>query len=65
VSGFIIGFGQALAEEALKRGDRVVTIARDSERVWELEQDYPERARAVRLDVTDFDEVWDSVKAAI
>lgn len=65
ITGTSTGFGRALAEAALERGDRVVATARDPEQVRDLEQDYPERARAVRLDVTDLDEVRDSVEAAI
>lgn len=65
ITGTSTGFGRALAEEALKRGDRVVATARDPEQVRDLEQDYPERARAVRLDVTDLDEVQASVEAAM
>lgn len=65
ITGTSTGFGRALAEEALERGDRVVATARDPEQVRDLEQEYPERARAMRLDVTDLDEARDSIEAAI
>ena len=39
--------------------------ARDVEQVQEYEQNYPERARAVRLDVTDPGEVRAAVDAAV
>lgn len=65
ITGTSTGFGRALAEEALERGDRVVATARDPEQVRDLEQEYPERARAMRLDVTDVDEVRDSIEVAV
>jgi NAD(P)-dependent dehydrogenase (short-subunit alcohol dehydrogenase family) len=43
----------------------VVVTARDAEQVQEYEQNYPERARAVRLDVTDPGEVRAAVDAAV
>jgi NAD(P)-dependent dehydrogenase (short-subunit alcohol dehydrogenase family) len=65
ITGTSTGFGRALAEEVLEHGDRVVATARDPEQVREFEQDYPERARAVRLDVTDKEEVHEAIEATI
>jgi NAD(P)-dependent dehydrogenase (short-subunit alcohol dehydrogenase family) len=65
ITGTSTGFGRALAEEALENGDQVVATARDPEQVREFEENYPERARAVRLDVTDTDEVHEAIQAAL
>ncbi len=65
ITGTSTGFGRMLAEEALEHGDRVVVTARDTEQVQEYEQNYPERARAVRLDVTDPEAVRAAVDAAV
>ncbi len=65
ITGTSTGFGRMLAEEALEHGDRVVVTARDAEQVQEYEQNYAERARAVRLDVTDPEEVRAAVDAAV
>ncbi len=53
ITGASSGLGRALAETALDRGERVVATARDPERVAELADRHPDRAAAVRLDVTD------------
>lgn len=65
ITGCSTGFGRTLAEEVLERGERVVATARDPEQVQEFEDNYPEQARAVRLDVTDRDEVRSAVEEAV
>jgi NAD(P)-dependent dehydrogenase (short-subunit alcohol dehydrogenase family) len=51
ITGASSGFGAALAQAALERGDRVVAAARDKSRLAELAAH--ERAHAISLDVTD------------
>jgi NAD(P)-dependent dehydrogenase (short-subunit alcohol dehydrogenase family) len=53
ITGCSSGFGRVLAQEALQRGDRVALTARDTESLVSLVEQYPERARAWRLDVCD------------
>ena len=53
ITGCSSGFGRVLAEEALKRGDRVALTARDTASLAALVEAYPQRARAWRLDVRD------------
>ncbi|HEX3436678.1 MAG TPA: SDR family oxidoreductase [Pseudacidobacterium sp.] len=65
ITGASTGFGRKLAEAALAKGDRVVATARKEKTVADLEQQHPDRARAVRLDVTDTAQVKASVQAAI
>lgn len=53
VTGSSTGFGRDLVEAALAQGDRVIVTARDISKVQDLEHQYPQTAKAVRLDVTD------------
>ena len=52
------------AEAALKRGDRVVATARDSETLSELVFKYGDNVLALQLDVTDRDSVFKRVAEA-
>ncbi|MEV4473458.1 oxidoreductase [Nonomuraea salmonea] len=53
ITGSSRGFGRALAEAALERGDHVLATARDPRRLDDLVQRYGDRARIFALDVTD------------
>ncbi|QLE54573.1 oxidoreductase [Nostoc sp. TCL26-01] len=65
ITGTSTGFGRALAEAVLERGDKVVLTARKPEQVAELVQANQENAIAVRLDVTNAEERTAAVKTAI
>ena len=57
ITGASSGFGRALAEAVLEHGDRLVATARDTATIADLARAYPERARALELDVTDRERV--------
>jgi NAD(P)-dependent dehydrogenase (short-subunit alcohol dehydrogenase family) len=63
ITGTTSGFGRAIAEAALERGDSVVASARSTDRLADLGE--PERVEAVRLDVTDADQREAAVAAAL
>jgi NAD(P)-dependent dehydrogenase (short-subunit alcohol dehydrogenase family) len=65
ITGASTGLGRKLAEAVLAKGDRLVATARNPETVADLERQNPNRARAVRLDVTDLAQVKESVQATI
>jgi NAD(P)-dependent dehydrogenase (short-subunit alcohol dehydrogenase family) len=65
ITGSSRGFGRALAIAALQAGDRVVATARDPAQVADLVEQYPDRAAAVALDVTDRDAVQRAFEAAL
>lgn len=65
ISGASSGFGRALVEEAVGRGDRVVATARDPRSLDWLSALPPARVHAARLDVTKPDQVRASVDAAL
>ncbi|MGW1030443.1 oxidoreductase [Streptomyces sp. NPDC002577] len=63
ITGSSSGLGRALAEHALRRGDRVAVTARDAASVADLAAAYGDRALALRLDVTDPASVTAAVEA--
>ena len=52
ITGTSTGFGRLLAQELLRRGNRVIATARDIAKVEDLVHQYPATARALTLDVT-------------
>jgi len=65
ITGTSSGFGRALAEEVLAKGDRVVATARKPEVLRDLIEKYPDTARAVKLDVTNLEDVKNSIQEAV
>jgi NAD(P)-dependent dehydrogenase (short-subunit alcohol dehydrogenase family) len=65
ITGASSGFGHALAEAALARGDQVVLAARRTEAPETLARSNPDAALAVRLDVTDPAAREQAVRAAL
>lgn len=65
ITGTSSGFGRALAEAVLARGDIAVMTARRTERVADLAARYPQAAMVLRMDVTDPDDRNAAVKAAL
>ncbi|NJM70810.1 MAG: SDR family oxidoreductase [Scytonema sp. RU_4_4] len=65
ITGSSTGFGRTLAETLLDKGETVVLTARKPQQVEDLTAKFPNRALAVRLDVTKPEEVREAVKQAI
>jgi NAD(P)-dependent dehydrogenase (short-subunit alcohol dehydrogenase family) len=65
ITGASTGFGRILAEELLKSGNKVVATARKVAQVADLEEQYPETAKALPLDVTNEAEIAATAAAAI
>lgn len=65
ITGSSSGIGRLLAEEVLAAGDSVAATARNVEKVSDLEQKFPDRAKAIRLDVTDKTRVAEAVAEAM
>ena len=65
ITGSSTGFGRTLAETVLKQGDRVIATARKPEQLEDLTAQYPETAIALRLDVTDKDEIKTTIEKAM
>jgi NAD(P)-dependent dehydrogenase (short-subunit alcohol dehydrogenase family) len=63
ITGTTSGFGRAIAEAALERGDSVVATARSTDALAGLGD--PERVEAVQLDVTDAGQREAAVAAAL
>ena len=65
ITGSSTGFGRALAEAVIERGERVVATARHTEQVKDLVQRAPDRVLTVPLDVTDEDQARGAVSRAM
>ena len=65
ITGTSSGLGRALAEEVLAKGDKVVATARKPEVLPDLVEKYPDTAFAAKLDVTNRENVKDSINEAI
>jgi NAD(P)-dependent dehydrogenase (short-subunit alcohol dehydrogenase family) len=65
ITGTSSGLGRAIAQAALDHGDRVVATARSTDRIADLERDFPDRAIALPLDVTDPDQARTAIDAAV
>lgn len=65
ITGTSSGFGRALAEEVLAKGERVVATARKPEVLQDLIEQYPSAARAVKLDVTNLEDVKNAISEAV
>jgi NAD(P)-dependent dehydrogenase (short-subunit alcohol dehydrogenase family) len=61
ITGASSGLGRALADAALMRGDRVVAGVRNPARVDDLRDRHPDRLTALRMDVTDPEQVRTAV----
>src|SRR6201987_684904 len=64
ITGASTGFGRVLAEEVLKAGGKVLATARNRDKVADLEAKFPQRAKALALDVTDAGQVDSAVTQA-
>jgi NAD(P)-dependent dehydrogenase (short-subunit alcohol dehydrogenase family) len=65
ITGTSSGFGRSLAEEALRRGDKVVATARDPKSLQDLVSIAPDRVHALRLDVTKKEQSQTAIDEAI
>lgn len=65
ITGTSSGFGRALAEAVLAKGERVVATARKPEVLRDLIEKYPGAARAVKLDVTNTEDAKNAIREAV
>jgi NAD(P)-dependent dehydrogenase (short-subunit alcohol dehydrogenase family) len=64
ITGASTGFGRLLAEEVLKAGGKVIATARKLDKIADLEERHPKRAKALVLDVNDAGKVDSAVTQA-
>lgn len=64
ITGCSTGFGRNLAMEALQLGNQVAVTSRNTDDVKDIVAQYPHAAIAVKLDVTDAEQVTAAVKQA-
>ena len=64
ITGASKGFGRIWAEAALKRGDKVVATARNTDALKALADEFGELVYPLQLDVTNHDKVFEIIKKA-
>lgn len=64
ITGASRGFGKVWAEAALQRGDKVVATARKTNTLKELQDKYNDNVLALKLDVTNRKECFDTIQKA-
>ncbi|MEZ3507451.1 MAG: SDR family NAD(P)-dependent oxidoreductase [Lachnospiraceae bacterium] len=64
ITGCSSGIGAGIAKAVLKSGDQAVVTARNKDKVQGIVEQYPDRAHAVSLDVTDSSSIRNAVKEA-
>ena len=64
ITGCSTGFGRNIALEALQQGNRVAVTARNTDDVQDIVNQYPDTAFAVKLDVTNAEQVTAAVQQA-
>lgn len=64
ITGCSSGIGAGIAKAVLKSGDRAVVTARNADKVRQIVDQYPDRALALSLDVTDNASIQNAVKEA-
>ena len=65
ITGCSTGFGRELAKQVLELGHKAVVASRKTDDVADIVTDYPDTSIAVKLDVTNSDEIKSSVEEAI
>lgn len=65
ITGSSTGLGRSLAEAVLAEGDRVIVTARNLNKIQDLEQQYPQTAKAVYLDVTNPETIQTAVQSGL
>lgn len=64
ITGSSSGIGLGIAKAVLEKGDNAVIMARDTGKLKDIVQNYPEHALAVPLELTDEDSIRAAVHAA-
>ena len=65
ITGCSSGFGQAFAQAVIAHGDQLVATARHAEQIATLASEHPDQVRGMALDVTNAEQVQETVKTAV
>jgi short-subunit dehydrogenase len=65
ITGCSSGFGRSLVKKVLKNGYSVVATARDIKKLSDIESEYGEKIRVVKLDVTKNNQITEAVNSAV
>lgn len=64
ITGCSTGFGRALAQAVLSKGNRLIATARSPQQLQDLVESHPQQVRTIALDVTDRDNIRAAVAEA-
>lgn len=65
ITGSARGLGRNLTEQVLAKGNRVVATARNIDALKDLVEKYPEQILPIKLEVTNYDQVYLAVETAV
>ena len=65
ITGSNSGFGRSLTEAVLKKGYKVVATTRHPEEIEDLVKEYPDKVKAVSLDITEASEITSAIDTAL
>jgi len=65
ITGSSRGLGKSLTEAVLKNGDKVAATARNPKQLQEFTENFPDQILPIQLDVTDNEQIYAAVEAAI
>ncbi len=65
ITGCSTGFGRSLAKEVLQKGFKAVVTSRKKDDVLDITSDYPQSSLAIKLDVTNPEEIAAAVAEAV
>ena len=65
ITGCSTGFGRSLAKEVLQKGFKAVVTSRKKDDVLDITSDYPQSSLAIKLDVTNPEEIVAAVAEAV
>ena len=65
ITGSNSGFGRSLTEAVLAKGDKVVATTRHPEQIKDLVKQYPNKVKAVNLDITKANEINSAIDTAL
>jgi len=65
ITGSSRGLGRSLTAAVLAKGDKVAAAARNTDTLYDLKEKYPEQLYLVKLDVTNYELVHQSIASAV
>lgn len=65
ITGCSTGIGRGIAKAALEAGDNVVLTARNTNKIKDFAEQYPDNARCISLELSNDENIVNAVKSAV